>query len=112
MVGPPLSSGHPLHRTGGETAKRWGGTVNTMNIDTLHHRPLKDVHPFLSKHYRYAVVGASANPEKYGNIVFMDLKNAGFMVIPVNPKLETLAGMKALKNLQESKPPVDVAVFV
>jgi predicted CoA-binding protein len=78
----------------------------------LHHRPLKSVHPFVSKHYRYAVVGASANPAKYGHTVFVDLLHAGFDVVPVNPKLNDLDGVPAYARLQDIKPPPDVAVVV
>ncbi len=78
----------------------------------LHHRPLKAVHPFLSKHYRYAVVGASSNPAKYGNIVFRDLCDAGFTVVPVNPKLEELGGVKAVASLKDVVPAADVAIVV
>lgn len=78
----------------------------------LHHRPLKTVHPFVSKHYRYAVVGASANPEKYGHTVFFDLRHAGFEVVPVNPKLRELDGVRAYARLQDIQLPPDVAVVV
>lgn len=78
----------------------------------LHHRPLKYVHPFVSKHYRYAVVGASANPQKFGSIIFHDLRTAGFMVVPVNPKLTELDGIEAVKSLREVLPKPDIAVVV
>ncbi len=81
-------------------------------MNTLHHRPLKTVHPFVSKHYRYAVVGASANPEKYGNIVFRDLRDAGFTVVPVNPRVDSVEGVPAVPRLQDVKPIPDVAVVV
>ncbi len=79
---------------------------------SLHARPLKFAHPFVSKHYRYAVVGASANPEKYGAIVFFDLLHDGFMVTPVNPKLDQLGGVPAVARLQDVAPAPDVAVVV
>lgn len=78
----------------------------------LHHRPLKTVHPLVSKHYRYAVVGASANPAKFGHVIFFDLLHAGFNVTPVNPKLSELGGVRAAARLQEVTPKPDVAVVV
>ncbi len=81
-------------------------------MQKLHHWPLKAVHPWVSKHYHYAVVGASANPEKFGNIIFFDLKNAGFMVTPVNPRLRELGGVKAVSRLQDMMPKPEVAIVV
>lgn len=78
----------------------------------LHHRPLKTIHPFVAKHLRYAVVGASADPEKYGHVVFDDLRRAGFMVVPVNPKLPSLGGRPAAPDLRAMTPAPDVAVVV
>ncbi|MBI4090017.1 MAG: CoA-binding protein [Candidatus Kerfeldbacteria bacterium] len=78
----------------------------------LHHRPLKSIHPFVSKHFRYAVVGASADSEKFGNVIFYDLLHAGFIVVPVNPKLSELGGVSAVGRLQDVTPKPDVAVVV
>lgn len=36
----------------------------------------------------FAVVGATDNPEKYGHRIFKNLKNRGYEVYPVNPKLK------------------------
>lgn len=73
---------------------------------------LKQVHRFISKHYRYAVVGASSNPEKYGNVVFNDFFRAGFHVYPVNPNEQSIEGQRAYPTLEAIAPPVDVAVVV
>lgn len=81
-------------------------------LKDLHRAPLKDVHPFISKHYRYAVVGATANPAKYGNIVFFDLKHAGFSVLPVHPTMTELGGIPAVPSLRRLRGEVDVAVLV
>lgn len=75
-------------------------------------RPLKRIHDFVSSHYRYAVVGASDNPEKYGHVVFEDLRMAGWNVYPVNPKGKTIAGARCYPTLAAIHPPVDVAVVV
>lgn len=73
---------------------------------------MKHIHPFIGKHYRYAVVGASNNPEKYGNIVFHDLLDAGFMVVPVNAHEAQVDGVRAHPSLRTIHPPIDVAVIV
>ncbi len=67
---------------------------------------------FLDSSYRYALVGASANEAKYGNIVFKDLRSAGLTVIPVNPKLKELDGVPAAAAVEEIKPVPDVVVVV
>lgn len=40
----------------------------------------------------FAVVGASTNPEKYGNIIYRDLKAHGKTVFPVNPRAGEIDG--------------------
>ncbi len=75
-------------------------------------QPPKTIHPFIAKHYRTAIVGASANPAKYGYIIFNDLRLAGFTIIPVNPKGGTLEGKKVLPTLRAIAPPADVAIVV
>lgn len=40
----------------------------------------------------WAVVGVSDNPEKYGHIIYQDLKRAGYRVYGINPKLSQIAG--------------------
>jgi predicted CoA-binding protein len=46
-----------------------------------------------------AVVGATDNPEKYGNVIYKDLKRKGFTVYPVNSSRETVDGDPAFKSL-------------
>lgn len=67
---------------------------------------------FLSKKFHYALVGASNDPAKYGNIVFRDLRDGGFMVTPVNPNAEAIERIPAVPRLQDVKPTPDVAVVV
>ncbi len=40
----------------------------------------------LSKIKNIAVIGASADPDKYGNKIVINLQSRGFNVYPVNPK--------------------------
>jgi len=40
----------------------------------------------------WAVVGVSADPEKYGNIIYQDLRASHYTVYGVNPKLTTIEG--------------------
>lgn len=53
----------------------------------------------------FAVVGASRDPAKYGHMVYMALKAAGYTVYPINPNAEDIDGDPAyplLDNLPET----------
>ncbi|MEB3287680.1 MAG: CoA-binding protein [Vampirovibrionales bacterium] len=41
---------------------------------------------------KWAVVGVSADKSKYGNKIYLDLKEGGYQVYGVNPKLESIEG--------------------
>jgi len=60
----------------------------------------------------FAVVGATDNPEKYGNQIFKNLKSRGYEVYPVNPRLEELEGVKCYASLDDIPLKVDVVDFV
>ncbi len=47
----------------------------------------------------WAVVGASDNPTKYGNMIYKKLKAKGYTVYPINPNYESIEGDKCYKNL-------------
>lgn len=49
----------------------------------------------------WAVVGVSENPEKYGYKIYQDLKNAGYQVYGVNPKLSSLLGDPCYPSLKD-----------
>ena len=61
---------------------------------------------------RIAVVGASNNPEKYGNIIVQNLAGKGYTVLPVNPREPIIAGLPAFASLAEVPRPVHVVDFV
>lgn len=52
---------------------------------------IADMNEFLS-HEIWAVIGVSADPAKYGNKVYFQLKNAGYSVYAINPKLDNIEG--------------------
>jgi uncharacterized protein len=54
-----------------------------------------------------AVLGASANPERYANMAVRRLRDAGHRVIPVNPALEQIEGLPVTKSLGDIAEPVD-----
>jgi hypothetical protein len=60
-----------------------------------------------------AVVGATANPSKYGNIIYHDLKSKGFKVFAVNPYRDEVDGdpcWRSLADLPEAPTIVDIVV--
>ncbi|HEX6853619.1 MAG TPA: CoA-binding protein [Candidatus Polarisedimenticolaceae bacterium] len=61
---------------------------------------------------RIAVVGASNNPEKYGNIIVRNLVRKGYTVLPVNPRETTIADLPVARSLAQVERPVDIVVMV
>ncbi|AEH24579.1 CoA-binding protein [Pyrococcus yayanosii] len=61
---------------------------------------------------RIALVGASPNPDKYGNVILRDLLGKGFEVLPVNPKYDEIEGLRCYRSVRELPKDVDVIVFV
>lgn len=61
---------------------------------------------------RFAVVGATDNPEKYGHQIFKNLKSRGYEVYPVNPRLKELEGIRCYSSLADIPVKVDVVDFV
>ena len=61
---------------------------------------------------KIAIVGASKDPKKYGNIILKDLASKGFEVYPINPKYEEIDGIKCYKSVKELPKEIDVIVFV
>lgn len=62
---------------------------------------------------KWAVVGATNNPEKFGYKIFKRLQQAGYDVTPVNPGIDEVLGVKCYPSLNDMpvKPEaVDVVV--
>jgi predicted CoA-binding protein len=50
---------------------------------------------------KWAVVGATNNQEKFGFKIFKALKQAGYDVMPVNPGIEEILGVKCYPSLEK-----------
>lgn len=70
------------------------------------------MHSLVNKNNKYAVIGVSKNPEKYGYRVFKDLLGAGWEVYPVNPKEDEILGQKVYPKLSNIDKKIDVVIFV
>jgi predicted CoA-binding protein len=61
---------------------------------------------------RIAVVGASNDPAKYGNVIVRDLAAKGYTVLPVNPRETEIGGLPAFPNLAAVPGPVHIVNVV
>jgi len=62
-----------------------------------------NIDAFLATH-RIAVVGASANTDKYGYKVFQHLRGHGYEVVPVNPRTASIDGVTTVADLYAIEP--------
>jgi len=62
--------------------------------------------------YSIAMFGASDREQSVGEIVFRNLRDAGYQgkLYPVNPKYSEVQGIKAYPSLKEIDEPIDLAV--
>lgn len=60
----------------------------------------------------WAVVGVSQDRSKFGNRVFLDLRDAGYTVYAVNPKGGELEGAKVYASLADLPEPPEVIDLV
>lgn len=58
-----------------------------------------------------AVLGASTNPEKFGNKSVRAHIKAGFEVYPVNPKAEEIEGLRCFASITEVPTPLERVTF-
>lgn len=55
----------------------------------------------------FAVAGASGDPEKYGHKCFAALLHRGYNVVPLNPKVADVLGVKTCANLTAVPHPIE-----
>jgi hypothetical protein len=67
-----------------------------------------DTKEILEKYKTIAVVGCSANPSKPAHIVPKYLQEHGYKIIPINPTVEEILGVRAYKSLADVKEPIDI----
>ena len=69
---------------------------------------MADPRTVLERARTVAVVGMSTEPETPAGYVPLQLRAAGFRVIPVNPNADEIAGERAYDRLADIPEPVDV----
>jgi uncharacterized protein len=62
----------------------------------------------LKKSKRIAVVGLSDNPERTSYMVSKAMQDSGYEIIPVNPAVAEVLGVKAVKALKDIEGHVDI----
>lgn len=62
------------------------------------------------KSKRFAVVGVSRNERKFGNTIYKELKDLGYVAYGVNPSIETIHGEKCYPSISALRGQVDAAV--
>lgn len=73
---------------------------------------LAKIKSFFDKKFYYAVIGASQNPQKYGNIVLKNLYDDGYNLIPINPNYTHIMGIECYPSLDDVETKIDVAIFI
>jgi uncharacterized protein len=68
----------------------------------------EEIGSILKKVKRIAVVGLSDNPERTSYMVSKAMQDAGYEIIPVNPKADEILGEKAVSTLKEIEGHVDI----
>ncbi|CAH0164840.1 hypothetical protein SRABI96_01046 [Peribacillus sp. Bi96] len=62
----------------------------------------------LKKSKRIAVVGLSNNPERTSYMVSKAMQDSGYEIIPVNPAVSEVLGVKAVKALKDIEGHIDI----
>ncbi|KOR78672.1 CoA-binding protein [Bacillus sp. FJAT-21352] len=62
----------------------------------------------LKKSKRIAVVGLSDNPERTSYMVSKAMQDSGYEIIPVNPSVSEVLGVKAVKALKDIEGHIDI----
>jgi predicted CoA-binding protein len=60
----------------------------------------------------WAIVGANNNPRKFGNIIYKDMRAAGYQLYPVNPNCREVEGDRAYPTLLDLPMTPDVVDLV
>jgi predicted CoA-binding protein len=61
---------------------------------------------------RIAVVGVSSQPSDFSRILFRELRQRGYDVVPVNPKLQEVDGTRCYARVADVAPAVEGALLM
>lgn len=71
---------------------------------------LADIHDFLSLR-RIALVGVSRDPKDFSRVLFREMCERAYDMVPVNPSAGELESKRCFGRVQEIKPPVEGALL-
>jgi predicted CoA-binding protein len=64
-----------------------------------------------STSHRTVIIGASDKPDRYSHMAQLLLREHGHEVVPVHPKLASIAGVPVVADLSQISGPVDTATM-
>lgn len=67
-----------------------------------------EIGKILKKAKTIAVVGLSDNPERTSYMVSQAMQASGYVIIPVNPTVDEVLGVKAVKSLKDIEGHIDI----
>lgn len=68
----------------------------------------EEIGAILKRAKRIAVVGLSDNPERTSYMISKAMQDAGYEIIPVNPQVEQVLGVKAVSKLSDIEGHIDI----
>jgi predicted CoA-binding protein len=75
------------------------------------HTTINDVREFLSQR-RVALVGLSRSPKDFSRMLFREMCNQGYDMVPINPAASELEGRRCFARVQEINPPAEAALVM
>jgi uncharacterized protein len=69
---------------------------------------IEEIGAILKKAKRIAVVGLSNNPDRTSYMVSEVMQKAGYEIIPVNPTIDEVLGVKAVPSLKDIEGHIDI----
>jgi uncharacterized protein len=61
---------------------------------------------------KFAVAGVSRNRNKFGSMVFRELKKKGYDIVPVNPGMDTFEGEKCFRSVSDLPSGIQALIVV
>lgn len=84
------------------------GVTTVKGVERVENPSREEIKKILETKRRIAVVGLSDNPERTSHQVAKAMQEAGYEIIPVNPKIKEALGVKAVGSLKEIEGHVDI----
>ncbi|HDS01827.1 MAG TPA: CoA-binding protein [candidate division Zixibacteria bacterium] len=69
------------------------------------------IEDFLQKK-RIAFAGVSSSEKDFSRILMNDLVKRGYEIVPVNPNIDEIGGMKSYASVKEIEPPVEAVLIM